>query len=307
VAANWDKQAQLGVTHNISCGGEDPLNYWPRRRRLQMGNQKAHRREARKAKEETRNFSSLPELGTAVKNGEVKLLPEVSPTPAPVVTTVPTTKAGVSEYNDFFGLYAKSVRENRPFRPLGFIPGPAVILEFREGGEARVFAATSDVAKAIGGTIPTPWVAWDKLPEKIRKALAEQKAVVDGLGYEPSPYNLGLAKALLDGRAPTKYLAAVMPRFRYRGGDPELPFGVALLSVLEGGVLKGLKVKTYNPRGIPDVPADGVILALDELKNGRGPIQKLLRTWALMETNFLSRYDRDGNRRQNSQPRPRLT
>jgi len=272
-----------------------------------MGNQKAHRREARKAKEETRNFSSLPELGTAVKNGEVKLLPEVSPTPAPVVTTVPTTKAGVSEYNDFFGLYAKSVRENRPFRPLGFIPGPAVILEFREGGEARVFAATSDVAKAIGGTIPTPWVAWDKLPEKIRKALGEWKACVDGTGYEPSPYNLGLARGLLEGRVPAKHLTMAMPHFRYRPGDPELPLSVALLPVMVGGEVQGLKVKIFNPGKIPDMPADGAILALDELKNGRGPIQKLLRTWALMETNFLSRYDRDGNRRQNSQPRSRPT
>lgn len=272
-----------------------------------MGNKNERsedRRDRKQARRNKENGLPNPEKTAEVTSSVTKVK---DPAPAPVVTTVPTTKAGVSEYNDFFGLYAKSVRENRPFRPLGFIPGPAVILEFREGGEARVFAATSDVAKAIGGTIPTPWVAWDKLPEKIRQALAAQKAVVDGLGYEPSPYNLGLAKALLDGRAPTKYLAAVMPRFRYRGGDPELPFGVALLSVLEGGVLKGLKVKTYNPRGIPDVPADGAILSLAVLKDGRGPVQKILRTWALMETNFLSRYDRDGNRRQNSQPRPRPT
>ena len=277
--------------------------------------QKKQRKEAQKEKEQ--RFNSFQELGkTLTVNDEATPAPKVTPTPAkpkpaPATPEAPVRKtgdtlAGVREYSDFFGLYAKAVRERKSFRSLGFIPGPAVILDFREGGEARIFAATSDVARGFK-EIPTPWMKWEALPEKIRQVLAAQKAVVDGLGYEPSPYNLGLAKALLDGRPPAKYLAAVMPRFRYRPGDPELPLGVALLPVLEGGELKGLKVKTYNPKKIPDVPADGTILSLAVLKDGRGPVQKLLRTWALMEENYLGRYDRDGNRRQSqsqSQPRP---
>ena len=115
-----------------------------------MGNKNERsedRRDRKQARRNKENGLPNPEKTAEVTSSVTKVK---DPAPAPVVTTVPTTKAGVSEYNDFFGLYAKSVRENRSFRPLGFIPGPAVILEFREGGEARVFAATSDVAKEIG-------------------------------------------------------------------------------------------------------------------------------------------------------------
>lgn len=280
-----------------------------------MGNkqQKKQRREARKKKE--KRFSSFQELQEVVKVGVIsKKEPNTTSvaTPPRDTSAVPpatdketVTKAGVKEYNDFFGLYAKSVRERRPFRSLGFIPGPAVVLEFREGNEVRIFAATSDVVHGIG-TVPTPWMVWEKLPEKIRQAIGEWKTVVDGLGYEPSPYNLGLARELLGGHPPTKYLAMVMPRFRYRPDDPEKKFGVALITIMEGGESKGLKVKTYNPDDIPDVPADSAILKLNELKNGRGPVQKLLRTTALMETNYLGRYDRGGYRlQQNDQSQSR--
>jgi len=282
-----------------------------------MGKQHKHeerelRREARKEKNQTR-FNSFQDLETTLENRKVKLSKESAKT-VPVTkalvavaaanSTEAMTKAGVREYNDFFGLYAKSVREKKPFRPLGFIPGPAILLEFREGGETQVLAATPDVAQGFE-QVPTPWMKWEALPEKIRQALAAWKAYVDGLGYEPSPYNLGLARGLLEGKVPTKYLAMVMPRFRYRPDDPEKPLAVALLPVMVGGELQGLKVKIYNPKGIPDVPADGTILTLDELKNGRGPVQKLLRTWTLMENNYLGRYDRDGNRLQNgSHPHP---
>lgn len=278
---------------------------------------KQQKKERRKAqREKGQRFNSFRELGAATHGGANllnestqagKSAPTTTITPPTVASTIPPattqevmTKAGVREYNDFFGLYAKSVRERRAFRPLGFIPGPAVLLNFREGGEVQVFAATSDVARGLG-TIPTPWMAWGKLPEKIRQALGEWKAVVDGLDYEPSPYNLGIARGLLEGRAPSKHLAMVMPRFRYRPGDPELPLGVALLPVMVGGTLEGLKVKIFNPKGIPDMPSNGAVLKLDELKNGKGPIQKLLRTSALMEGNFLSRYDREGNRRNGDQ------
>ncbi|PIZ88126.1 MAG: hypothetical protein COX91_01855, partial [Candidatus Nealsonbacteria bacterium CG_4_10_14_0_2_um_filter_39_15] len=99
MAANWDKQAQLGVTHNISCGGEDPLNHWPRRRRLQMGNKNERsedRRDRKQARRNKENGLPNPEKTAEVTSSVTKVK---DPAPAPVVTTVPTTKAGVSEYN----------------------------------------------------------------------------------------------------------------------------------------------------------------------------------------------------------------
>lgn len=273
-----------------------------------MGKQKAHRRQEQKAKEALKNGGSGNSLGALpgmVNSGAITVKdPPAQPLVAAASATVEKkdekkdTRAEFRHYETFFGLYAKSVRERRPFRSLGFIPGPAVVLEFREGNEVRIFAATSDVAERIG-TVPTAWMQWNDISLEVRQPIDAWKAVVDGIGYEPSPYNIGLAKMLLDGRAPTKYLAMAMPRFRYLSGDPELPFGVVLLPVLEGGELKGLRVKTHNPKNIPGVPADDTVMTLAELKDGKGPIQKLLRTWALMETNYLGRYDRDGNRRQN--------
>ena len=82
----------------------------------------------------------------STKQPPEKIVSKQSPAAAAVVAVAsaaaePMTKAGVREYNDFFGLFAKALRENRAFRPLGFIPGPAVILNFREGGEViRIYA-----------------------------------------------------------------------------------------------------------------------------------------------------------------------
>jgi len=252
-----------------------------------MSNKRQKQPRRQSQKKDNQKLNSLNELATKV----VKEVTEEFPKPG-------DTRAGAQEYSDFFGLYAKSIREKKAFRSLGYIPGPAIILEFREGGEIRVLAATSDVAQKIG-TIPTNWMSWEDLPKKIQLALAEHKSVVDGLSYEPSPYNLGLAKKLLEEKAPSKYLSMTMIRFRYRPGDPEKPFGVVLLPITEGGVLAKLKVKTYNPGKIPDVPQNGTLMSLAELKDGRGPVQKTLRTWALMEENYFYRYDRGGNRRNN--------
>jgi len=267
-----------------------------------MSKVKSKERQNRKLTRKVKEEKGLP-----TSRDDVVEIPSNAAGGKTVVTATPKnsrvapgdTVAGLKEYNDFLGLLAKAVRENRvsQIRSLGYIPGPAGIFEFREGGEVRVYATTSDVARIFKNNVPTPWMKWEALPEKIRKALGEWKACVDGIGYEPSPFNLGLARGLLEGRVPTKYLAMAMPHFRYRQGDQELPFSVALLPVMVGGEVQGLKVKIFNPRKIPDMPADGTILTLDELKNGRGPVQKLLRTCALMEDNFLSRYDREGNRR----------
>ncbi len=284
-----------------------------------MGNQRKHKK-ARETKEALKNGAGtvtgpalastsvavkepLAQAPTSVALAVVEKSPAIVTAPIAVAAKTPPaptpamTKAGVREYNDFFGLFAKSVRERKTFRPLGFIPGPAVLVGFQEGGDIQIVAATPDVATGLK-TIPTPWMKWEELPEKIRKALEEWKTGVDGIGYEPSPYNFGFARGLLEGRIPPKFLAMTMPHFRYRPGDLELPFGV-VLTPTEGG----MKVKIFNPRNIPDVPKDDTVMTFDELKNSRGPIQKLLRTWALMEGNFLGRYDREGNPRPaNGQP-----
>jgi len=267
----------------------------------------------RSQKKETRSLERRKEK----LERDIQRLTTLAPTPVtlppkpvePEEARAPVdTLAGVREYNDFFGLYAKSVREKKPFRPLGFIPGPAVIPEFREGGEVRIFAATSDVARQFKA-IPTPWMKWEELPEKMRKAIDTWKTIVDGLGYEPTPYHFGLAIALREkGKPPAKHLTMVMTNFRYGPGDSERRFGVTLLPVLEGGEFVGLKVKTFNPDGIPDVPADGVLLKLDELRKD-GPVQKMLALHGGtadpkpgMEENYRRRYDRDGNRLQQKKP-----
>lgn len=255
------------------------------------------RRQARKVKEAAQNSQkpgdSVDQVMAVLTIGDQPLIP-------------PMTVAGKAEYDAFFGLYAESVRQGKEagFRPLGFIPGPAIILDSRGDGKVQISAATPDVAKGLK-KLPSPWISWGQLPKEIRQALEEWQSVKLGIGYAPSPYNFGLARNLLAGKAPTKYLAMMMPHFRYRPGDPELPFGVILTPAAD----QKMRVKTYNPQGIPDVPPEGTIMTLAELKEGRGPIQKLLRTWALMEGNYLARFDRQGNPRQNQndqKPVPQL-
>jgi hypothetical protein len=216
------------------------------------------------------------------------------------------TVAGKKEYDVFFRLYDLWVRAQFKVRlteglagkaggtyflPLGFIPGPAILLSFKEG-KIQANEATPDVAK--GMKIPTPWLTVTELPQRMQEALEEWCGLVAGLGYEPSAWSLGFARRVLGGRVPSKYLAMAMPHFRYRPGDPERPFGVVLVPV-EGG----MKVeRVYNPQGIPDVPATEAILTLTELKDGRGPVQKLLRTWTLMEVNYFGRYGQKNDQTQ---------
>jgi len=276
-----------------------------------MGKQKKHGQKERREEKgqvkgkETLHLSSFKGLKEATENGKVQLS-----TPA-AVKKIPITKAGKPEYDHFFELYAIVTRSSNRcpslkeamagkqggmyFLPLGFIPGPAILLSFRpQNGGIQGVKATPDVAK--GMKIPTLWQKVAELPAKILQALKEWQSVIERLGYEPSPYNLGFAHGLLEGRVPSKFLAMMMPHFRYRPGDPELPLGVVLIPTEGGG---GMKVeKIHNPRGIPDIPKVGTVMTLSDLKNGKGPVQKLLRTWALMEGNFLGRYDREGKRLQ---------
>ena len=236
------------------------------------------------------------------------------------------TRAGTSQYNEFFGLYAAWVRngkyrclslvealqgeaEGTYFVPLGFIPGPAIILQFRDDGLVRMTNATPDVrewlanevrkAEEAGKTeeaerlaIPTAWMLVEKLPSKVLHSISEWEAIIKALGYEPSPWNIGFAKRTMEGKPPSCFLSMVMPRFRFRSGDLERPFGVVLVPTKDG---QGMKLeRVHNPQGIPDVQDEGAVLTFEELMDGRGPLQKLLRTWALMDDNFDGRYDKEG-------------
>lgn len=224
-------------------------------------------------------------------------------------TAAPATRAGVREYNAFFGLYAEIVRNSRRvalldgltgkqnglyFVPLGFIPGPAALLFFKDGN-VQVWDATPDVEKAV--SVPTGLGPVEGLPEKVREALDEWTGLVQGLGYEPSPWNLSFARGVLEGNPPSRYLSMTMPRFRYRQGDQEVPFGIVLVPSKDEDGMEVVAVHNPAKPPIPDVPEVGAVLTFDGLKADEGPVQKLLRTWALMESNYGSRYYRDGNPR----------
>lgn len=252
-----------------------------------------------------KKLTSLEELGEVAAKGELKLADDASTQPPASQPAFPKllppapgsgksssgpaeTRAGVREYDEFFRLYAQSFAgQGLEFWPLGFIPGPALVLY---GGDL-VVAATPDVASGL----PRLPVSWDQLPERVRQAMEPWAALFQALGFAPTLWNTGQAKRLLSGCKPEGAVVLGMPRFRYRGGDKEVAFGVVLEPTEDG-----MKVeRVYNPHHVPDCPFVGAVLKLQELQDGRGPVHKLLRTWALMEANFASRYHRDGT--------PRLT
>lgn len=296
------------------------------------------------------------DLGRAVESAQITLAPdEPSPSPGPSSPPDPssrpasseppesrrgrkerapqpvTTRAGTPQYDAFFGLYATLVRSSKCpslvralqgkawgnyFVPLGFIPGPAIILCFRKDGWVKMVDVTPDVREWLANEarkaeeagkaeeaerlkIPSSWMEVEKLPSKVLHSLSEWQTIIEDLGYELSPWNFGLAKRILEGNPPSQSLSMVMPRFRYRSGDPERPLGIVLVPTEDG---QGMKLeRVHNPQGISDVPDEGVVLTIEELKDGRGPVQKLLRTSAGMESNFLGRFTRTGERL--SQPR----
>ncbi|MBA4395384.1 MAG: hypothetical protein C0407_17685 [Desulfobacca sp.] len=274
-----------------------------------MGKRRDPRQEDRRVAEDRREdgWRQTRQIGKVANSGE-----GITPNPPaanPAAGQQPAaTRAGKPQYDQFFQLYATFVRSTVRcsladgiagkesgvyFLPLGFIPGPAALLHFKDGW-VRIVEATPDVKKGLA--VPTPWVPVtpdsarsENLPVQIWEALAEWQALLEGLGHEPSPWAGGYASRVLEGQTP-QYLAMAMPRFRYRQGDPEVPFGTVL--VPEKG---GMKVeKTFNPSGIQGVPAEGTIVAHEVLRDEQGPIQKFLRTWALMESNFLGRYTARG-------------
>lgn len=231
-------------------------------------------------------------------------LGEVARGDVPANSQAPLTGAGPQEYGEFFSLYSVVAGSTSRcssllaglagkeggmyFLPLGFIPGPACILRFR-GGQVRVTSATPDVKS--GMEIPTDWMKLEELPEKIRQSLETWQALVQGLGREPSPWNLGIASDLLQGQVPRRYLAMGFPAFQWEGR--EQAFGLVLVLTEEEDELKIERV--YNPANLP-APTEGAVLLVEELMEwGQTPLAKLLRTWAKMEAQ--ARQDRRPNRR----------
>lgn len=273
--------------------------------------------------DEIRQPATTSVASTAVQDRPASTLATVQPPAAPIaaVTTSPATTApvadpkpqfprgerkpgdtiaGQTKYDRFFAIVAKAVREGKisGFRPLGFIPGPAVIVEI-ETSKIRIIAGTPEETQRLG-SVPTESMDWNALPEDIRKPLEAYQIAVAEMDHSPSSYHLGFAKKLLVGKLPAAALCMLMSNFRYKAGDPERPFGIVLVPAENG-----MKIaKIYNPANVPDVPAEGTVLPLDLLKNGFGAIQKLLRTWALMEDNFFMRFDEKGNRLANGGYRP---
>ncbi len=211
-----------------------------------------------------------------------------------------TLKAGKKEYDTFFSLYATAVRIHEwttllaamteekngyYFLPLGFIPGPAVLLRWN-AGKVAISDATPDISREL--EVPTGLMTVEELPEKIRLSLEERRKLVEYLGYEPSPWNGEFATQVLEC-TPRQYWAGVLTQFKYQGTVG--PFGVVLAPSGEGDGMTVLRI--YNPGNIPDTPAEGEILSFEDLSN-EGPVQKLLRTCALMESNFGSRFHHNG-------------
>lgn len=223
----------------------------------------------------------------------------------------PGMRAGVKEYGEFFGIYAAYVRNphkttlrqgrahEKPgtaFVPLGFIPGPAILLVFSDRDwKVQITEATSDVREEL--EIPTGWMEPEELPDPIYRATADWDAIYEALRYEHSAWNAGLAQRLLEVRGfIPDYLAMGMTMFRYES-HPESHFGVLLVATEYKDEMELKRV--YNPQGIPDVPAEGTIFPIEDLigKDARGPVQKMIRTWATMEYNYSIRYDHRGQRR----------
>ncbi|TSC75357.1 MAG: hypothetical protein G01um101430_452 [Parcubacteria group bacterium Gr01-1014_30] len=197
------------------------------------------------------------------------------------------TKAGARDWNDFCRLYATAVQSGgrATFWPLGFIPGPALLTV---NGEV-VDAEPGEFARGLGNL---PKSVTD-LDERVRQAMSAWTVLAQELGYSPTPWEREAALWTLNYGRIKGVLVLGMLRFRYRSGDPEVPLGIVLE---ETGLEKFRVAKVYNPERLANVPGEETVLSYASLK-GEGPAQKLLRTWALVEKNFSSRYYRNGSPR----------
>ena len=196
------------------------------------------------------------------------------------------------EYEEFFRLYAVLGRSKRCsslqngvegkedgvyLLPLGFVPGPAVLLKF-QSGQVRVVAATEEAKPEM--EIPTDWGPVDSLPEQIQDALKRWQDLINGLGCEPSPWALGLASRLLKEGVVPAYLAMGFYAFHWKG--KEQPFGIVLVLTENKDEVEVSRV--YNPTRLPDVPEVGTRITTEDIQfGGTSPLAKLLRAWAKME------------------------
>ncbi len=178
--------------------------------------------------------------------------------------------------------------------PVGFIPGPLVILEFLTLDEKvhyQIIDATSDIQQTVEGLneeilAPVPQRKPIKeMPVWLSQAIGIQLSLIESICGEPTPWNLGaVGKFRREGINPGT-LRLGFSQFQYPGYEAK-PFGCCLVPELGTGGLKGFRLtKVYNPGRLPGVPTEGTLLSLEFL-NGQGPIQKLLNTWVGMEDNF---------------------
>ncbi len=184
----------------------------------------------------------------------------------------------------FFGL-ERALRgevQGRYALPLGFIPGPLVVLGFRstEGVvQFQIVSATPEVVAEMELQLPTPWQPVRDMPNWLGQAIGLRLALIEGIGGEPTPWHLGLVDGFRTGQKQVRYLRLGFSGFDYAG--QQVPFGVYLVAT-ETGEMKVVKV--FNPGKLPGVPAEGTILS-SEFLAGQGVVQKLLNTCTLMERN----------------------
>lgn len=199
------------------------------------------------------------------------------------------------EYEEYFSLYDQYLELGEEegfggldkgtgvlFIPLGFIPGDAVILRRLEDGKLERVDATDVIRAKV--RLPEGPISMDDLPDVIRKPLEEWAKIVEHLGHDPSPYNLGLTHGLLsEGRLPKESsLTIALPQFQPPEGG-NAPFGITF--VPDWG---GVKVeKVYNPSAIPDVPQESEFIALSRIQEkDTSPLSKILRTAVKMENSY---------------------
>lgn len=173
--------------------------------------------------------------------------------------------------------------------PTGFIPGPLVTVGFRAlNGETKyqIVYATPEVVAEYGIEPPTPWKSLKEMPKWLGQAVGIHLALIESIGGEPTPWNLGVVRTFRKERTNPGTLRLGFSQFQYPGFEAK-PFGVCLVPEIGTSGLKGFRLtKVYNPGKLPGVPPVGTLLTIDFL-NGQGPVQKILNTWSGMVDNFF--------------------
>lgn len=197
------------------------------------------------------------------------------------------SQAATEMYDKFMGYYADWLKDGKEVNPiiielymLGTVPGPAITV--MQGEVVTVFGLDG---------LKLPCSTKD-LPEDVESALKQAKEMWNYLGGNHTPFNKGIVQNLLRGRFPNNSDPIRIGFLRFGYGERIVPFGVSLEPVLVGEAK--LRVKSvYNPY---DLETTKEVTFLD-IANGEGPVIKAVKTWAMMERNFSSRYHPDGTPR----------